>query len=213
MPENIGHYQIVKSLGHGGMGEVFLAYDPLCKRHVALKQIRPELKKHPIMKERFLREARVAAQLTHPSIIPIFSIDPSIETTYYTMPYVEGETLKQILQQSLKEEREGEVIHPIGSSIQALMRIFLSVCEAIAYTHSKGIVHRDLKPDNIIVGKYGEVLLLDWGIADFIGKAEISTEEVNENTDYKRIKDLISSRKLVYANGHNFHLVLQCELL
>ena len=186
LPEKIGHYQILKSLGRGGMGEVFLANDPLCKRHVALKQIRSELKGHPIMKERFLREARVAAQLTHPSIIPIFSIDLSMERTYYTMPYVEGETLKQILKQSVEEEKEGEVQHPIGASILALARIFLSVCEAIAYTHSKGIVHRDLKPDNIIVGKYGEVLLLDWGLADFIGKAEVFDEETNEaHADYK----------------------------
>jgi serine/threonine protein kinase len=185
LPDKIGQYQILKSLGKGGMGEVFLAYDPLCKRNVALKQIRQELKAHPIMKDRFLREARVAAQLTHPSIIPIFSIELNGET-YYTMPYVEGETLKQILKQSVEEEREGEVKHPIGASILALTRIFLSVCEAIAYTHSKGIVHRDLKPDNIIVGKYGEVLLLDWGLADFFGKTEVLIEdEQEENALYK----------------------------
>jgi serine/threonine protein kinase len=168
------------------MGEVFLAFDPVCRRQVALKQMRPEFKDHPIMKERFLREARVAAQLTHPSIITIFSIDPSAERTYYTMPYVEGETLKQILKQSFEEEREGKGQHPIGSSILALTRIFLNVCEAIAYTHSKGIVHRDLKPDNIIIGKYGEVLLLDWGLADFIGKTDLFYEEKNsEQTPYK----------------------------
>ena len=186
LPEKIDHFQIIKSLGRGGMGEVFLAYDPICKRQVALKQIRSELKDHPVMKERFLREAHVAAQLTHPSIIPIFSIDPSV--TYYTMPYVEGETLKQILKQSVEEEREGEVLHPIGSSILALTRVFLAVCEAIAYTHSKGIVHRDLKPDNIIVGKYGEVLLLDWGLADFIGKKESFYEE--EGEEQAAYKDL-----------------------
>ena len=184
-PEKIGHYQILRSLGKGGMGEVFLAYDPVCKRQVALKQIRHELKDHPIMKERFLREARVAAQLTHPSIVPIFSIDLSMERAYYTMPYVEGETLKQILKKSLNEEKEGEVKHPIGSSILALTRVFLAVCEGIAYTHSKGIVHRDLKPDNIIVGKYGEVLLLDWGLADFIGKAETFAIEEEVEGDYK----------------------------
>ena len=178
----IGHYQVIKSLGKGGMGEVFLAYDPVCKREVALKQMRPDLKAHPIIKERFLREAYVAAQLAHPSIIPIFSIDPS---NYYTMPFVEGETLKTILKVSLEEEKEGEVQHPIGSSILALARIFLAVCEAIAYTHSRGIVHRDLKPDNIIVGKYGEVLLLDWGLADFIGKTEKIEESDDEDKDYK----------------------------
>ncbi len=179
LPDKIGQYQILKSLGKGGMGEVFLAYDSLCKRHVALKQIRQELKAHPIMKDRFLREARVAAQLTHPSIIPIFSIELNYEI-YYTMPYVEGETLKQILKQSFEEEKEGDVQHPIGSSILALTRVFLAVCEAIAYTHSKGIVHRDIKPDNIIVGKYGEVLLLDWGLADFFGKTESLVEDEEE---------------------------------
>lgn len=148
------------------MGEVFLAYDPQCRRQVAIKQIRQELKEHPIMKERFLREARVAGQLTHPAIISIFSIHPN----YYTMPYVEGETLKYILKQGNKH-------------VLALTRIFLSVCEAIAYTHSKGIVHRDLKPDNIIVGKYGEVLLLDWGLADFIGKRDNFVEEEKENEE------------------------------
>ncbi len=164
----IDHYQILKSLGKGGMGEVFLAYDPQIRRQVAIKQIRQELKDHPIMKERFLREARVAAQLTHPAIIAIFSIHPD----YYTMPYVEGETLKHILKQG-------------GKHVLALTRIFLSVCEAIAYTHSKGIVHRDLKPDNIIVGKYGEVLLLDWGLADFIGKRENFVEEESGEADYR----------------------------
>ncbi len=194
LPEKIGHYQILKSLGRGGMGEVFLAFDPVCKRQVALKQIRPELKDHPIVEERFLREARVAAQLTHPSIISIFSIDPSLKHTYYTMPYVEGETLKQILRQSFEEEREGEIQHPIGSSILALTRIFLAVCEAIAYTHSKGIVHRDLKPDNIIVGKYGEVLLLDWGLADFIGKPETFDEK--ESAEHAHYKDLTRPGKV-----------------
>ncbi len=166
------------------MGEVFLVFDPVCKRQVALKQILPKLKNHPIMKERFLREARVAAQLTHPSIVPIFSIDPGTEKSYYTMPYVEGETLKQILKQSYEEEKEGEVLHPIGSSVLALTRIFLAVCEAIAYTHSKGIVHRDIKPDNIIIGKYGEVLLLDWGLADFIGAVESFSESESEENNY-----------------------------
>ncbi|MGL5626396.1 MAG: protein kinase domain-containing protein [Candidatus Rhabdochlamydia sp.] len=170
-------YQILRSLGKGGMGEVFLAQESASGRLVALKRMRVELKDSSILRERFLREARVTATLTHPSIVPVFNIYADQSIPYFTMPYVEGETLKQILKTAFEEEKIAEPKHPIGSSTMALTRIFLSVCEAIAYTHSKGILHRDLKPDNIIVGKYGEVLILDWGLADFIGQEETSFSE------------------------------------
>ena len=135
---------------------------------MAIKRIRPELQNNKTIRRRFLREAKVASALTHPSIIPIFEIQIEPPEIYYTMPYVEGETLRQILQALKKRIKKGEPRHPTVRSIPALARIFLQVCEAVAYTHSKGILHRDLKPENIIVGKYGEVLILDWGIADFI---------------------------------------------
>jgi serine/threonine-protein kinase len=163
------------------MGEVFLAQEGMSGRLVALKRMRAELKDSAVLRERFLREARVTATLTHPSIIPVFNIYADQVIPYFTMPYVEGETLKKILKTAFEEEKIAEPKHPIGSSIMALTRIFLSVCEAIAYTHSKGILHRDLKPDNIIVGKYGEVLILDWGLADFIGQEETSFSELTGN--------------------------------
>jgi len=167
-PDSIGPYKIVLSLGKGGMGEVFLAKDSSCHRLVAVKQIRQDLLQYKVMQDRFLREAFIAAQLTHPSIISIFSIHQEKDSIYYTMPYIEGETLRQILRLTREQEKRGEELHPIGGSIPTLMRIFLNICQAIAYCHSKGILHRDLKPENIIVGKFGEVLLLDWGLADFI---------------------------------------------
>ncbi len=166
------------------MGEVFLARDPFCHRLVALKQIRQDMSHNKTMQERFLREAKIAAQLAHPNIIPIYAIYEEEGKSYYTMPYVEGETLKQILRTTREEEKQGELLHPIGASIPALMRIFLNVCQAVAYTHSKGILHRDLKPENIIIGKYGEVLILDWGLADFIShpeKVELEEEDYDEN--------------------------------
>lgn len=174
-------YQILRSLGKGGMGEVFLAQEGVSGRLVALKRMRAELKDSAVLRERFLREARVTATLTHPSIIPVFNIYADQAIPYFTMPYVEGETLKKILKTAFEEEKIAESKHPIGSSIMALTRIFLSVCEAIAYTHSKGVLHRDLKPDNIIIGKYGEVLILDWGLADFIGQEETSFSELMGN--------------------------------
>jgi serine/threonine-protein kinase len=136
------------------MGEVFLAYDPVCKRNVALKKIREDLLKYPSIKTRFLQEALIAAGLSHPAIIPIFAIHDRLPDLAYTMPYVEGKTLKELL------EKE---------TIPALMQIFLTVCQGVAYAHAMGVLHRDLKPENILVGKYGEVVILDWGLAEQVG--------------------------------------------
>lgn len=160
----LGSYQITKLIGKGGMGEVFLAYDTTCGRRIALKRIRTDLMEHKQMHNRFLKEARVTSQLTHPSIIPIYAIHGQHQV-YYTMPYVEGKTLKQILRKTRLQEKAGQKSDSAGGSIPALMRIFLSICQAVGYAHSKGVLHRDIKPENIIIGQYGEVLILDWGLA------------------------------------------------
>lgn len=183
----IGNYQIKRKLGQGGMGEVFLAFDPVCKRDIALKKIRKEFTESSALKKRFLREALIAANLSHPSIIPIYSIHKESEI-FYTMPYVQGETLKEILKTSYEEEKRGEVRHPIGSAIPTLASVFLKVCQAIAYAHSKGVLHRDLKPDNIIVGMYGEVLVFDWGLADVIHhKSEPLSQEFKSSVEITKI--------------------------
>lgn len=176
---NIGNYTILENIGHGGMGEVFLVHDPVCKREVALKQMREQWLKNETMKERFIREARIASQLSHPSIIPIYTMDE--EGSYYTMPFIEGETLKTILKITREQMKNGDPLHPIGSSVPTLVRIFLNVCGAMGYSHSHGVLHRDLKPDNIIVGKYGEVLIIDWGLADFIDRPEKGEVDVEES--------------------------------
>lgn len=194
-PKSIGPYEILESLGRGGMGEVFLAVDPSCGRKVALKRIRPELQDNPTIRSRFLREAKVAGSLTHPSIIPILAIQVEPPEIYYTMPYVEGETLRQILRATRDQEKNGEPTHPIGRSIPTLSRIFLQVCEAVAYTHSRGVLHRDLKPENIIVGKYGEVMILDWGIADFIDSLD-SDEAFPETRIRELAEDLTRPGKI-----------------
>ncbi len=183
----IGQYQIVKTIGKGGMGEVFLAYDTICGRMVALKRIRADLADFPLLKMRFLREARITAQLTHPAIIPIYSIGCVDSLIYYSMPYVEGQTLRMLISRAKeKEKRMNRKLDP-HASIPFLVRQFLQVCQAVAYSHSKGVLHRDLKPENIIIGKYGQVLILDWGLAKILGDEEEELPKQLESEDRSRL--------------------------
>lgn len=184
---SIGPYQILNKIGQGGMGEVFLAYDTRCGRRIALKRIRSDLLTHQQMHRRFLKEARITSQLTHPAIIPIYTIHDEDNLVYYTMPYVEGETLKQKLRSARAKEKSGEKLDHAEGTINSFIRIFLSVCQAVGYAHSKGVLHRDLKPENVIVGKYGEVLILDWGLAKLVDK-----EKTSKNTEEDEDGDLES---------------------
>lgn len=188
----VGRYQILDSIGQGGMGEVFLAYDVMCGRRIALKRIRPDLAAHSQLHPRFLKEARITSQLTHPGIIPIYAIQNEQELAYYTMPFIEGQTLKEILIKANESEKNG-VKPDHASSILALSRIFLSVCHAIAYAHSKGVIHRDLKPANIMLGNFGEVFVLDWGLAKVISPqmsldaVPVSASPDDEESPHKEI--------------------------
>jgi serine/threonine-protein kinase len=170
-------YQLLENIGKGGMGEVFLAFDSVCGRRIALKKIRADLLEHPQIRHRFLKEAHITCQLTHPAIIPIYSIQAVQLSAYYTMPFVEGETLKQVIRKTRQQETKGEKLDHLGGSIPALMRVFITICQAVAYAHSKGVLHRDLKPENIIIGKFGEVLILDWGLAKYINSSLSDEEE------------------------------------
>lgn len=187
---SIGPYKVIDSIGKGGMGEVFLAFDTTCGRRIALKRIRPDLLDYQQINNRFLKEAHVTSQLMHPSIIPIYAIHKDDKQVYYTMPYVQGETLKQIIRKTRLQEKKGDKLDHIGGSIPALIRIFINICQAIAYAHSKNVLHRDIKSENIIVGHYGEVLILDWGLAKLVREKEEASEETDEETEVTRGADL-----------------------
>lgn len=176
--ESIGPYQIISTIGKGGMGEVFLAFDPLFKRQIALKRIRKDLKNYDQLKERFLKEASITGQLTHPGIIAIFTIHLDPDQIYYTMPYVEGKNLKQLLRQTREELRQAERLTKDNGSIPALIRIFFAICQAVSYAHSKSFIHRDLKPENVLVGTYGEVVILDWGLAQSLDEPQATVAPI-----------------------------------
>lgn len=189
-------YKILRSIGKGGMGEVLLAYDDNCERQIALKRIRPDLIQHPQVQKRFLKEAHITSQMTHPAIIPIYTIHRHKEHSHYTMPFVEGETLKQIIKKARKQQKMGEKLDHLAASIPALIRIFITVCQAVSYAHSKNILHRDLKLENLIIGKYGEVFILDWGLAKFINQPT-DDELPNISISNKDFKDVTRAGKVV----------------
>lgn len=151
-------YRARGSLGIGGMGEVLLCRDESIGRDVALKKMRAELIRSEDHRRRFLREARVQGQLEHPALVPVYELGVTQSGEFFfSMKRVKGETLDTLIAQCQSGER--------ALSERRVLQIFVTVCQAIDFAHRKGVLHRDLKPSNIMVGDFGEVYVLDWGIA------------------------------------------------
>jgi serine/threonine protein kinase len=164
-----------KQLGEGSMGEVVVVRDTRVLRDVAMKRLHHEHHSmRPDLRDRFLREARVQGQLEHPSVVPVYEIGTDHEgREYFTMKRVRGRTLEQII----KGLREGDPEFGGKYSRRKLLTSMSRICLAVAFAHERGVVHRDLKPANIMLGDYGEVHLLDWGIAKIIGLDDPTYEE------------------------------------
>ncbi len=161
-------YAATKLLGEGGMGTVELAEDHDIARQVALKRIRPEIAGGAGL-ARFVEEVRTIGQLEHPNIVPIHDVGVDEEGRYFfVMKYVEGETLETIIERLAAGDPAAHEHYTFETRVQ----IMIGLLRALAFAHDRGIIHRDVKPANVMVGPYGEVVLMDWGIARAIGGEE-----------------------------------------
>ena len=157
-------YEEGQEIARGGMGAIFSVRDPAARRVIALKRILGDVDDRA--KLRFIDEAQITAQLEHPNIVPVHEVATGPDgKPYYTMKLVKGITLKKIIELLAKGSDGTIAKYPLP----VLLTIFQKVCDAIAFAHSRGIIHRDLKPANIMVGEFGGVLVMDWGLAKKIG--------------------------------------------
>jgi eukaryotic-like serine/threonine-protein kinase len=159
-----GRYTLARLHAEGGLGRVWIARDPVLNRDVALKELKPSPARHPEAWQRFLKEAQVTGQLEHPNIVPVYEFGRHADghKPFYTMRFVRGQTLRQVVAEFHRRRGEGSD-EPLERL--RLLHALVSICNAISFAHSRGVVHRDLKPENVILGGFGEVLVLDWGLA------------------------------------------------
>ena len=179
-------YELLENLGEGGMGIVQKFYDHILSREVAQKKIKnldsisSQSQRNQILR-RFFVEAEIMALLEHPNIVPLYDMQQTEEGQQcLIMRKIEGQTLREYLNATPPHSPEWEEFH--------FLSIFRKVCDAVAYAHSKGIIHRDLKPQNIMLGMFGEVYIMDWGVSKVFGEQILSNEQNSEKYPSFRIE-------------------------
>jgi WD40 repeat protein/serine/threonine protein kinase/tetratricopeptide (TPR) repeat protein len=169
-------YHVLRPHGKGGLGEVFVAHDQELNRRVALKEIQDKHADDPQSRGRFLREAEITGGLEHPGIVPVYGLGQYVDgRPYYAMRFVQGETLKEAIthyHRAADPHRPEDAGRLPELELRALLTRFVAVCNAIAYAHSRGVIHRDIKPSNVMLGKFGETLVVDWGLAKAVGSGQ-----------------------------------------
>ena len=201
-----GQYSLERELGRGGMGIVYLAREVSLERLVAIKVLPPALASRPALRERFLREARTAAGLSHPNIVPIFRVGEAGDYVYFAMAFVDGETVGQRLRSR----------GPFAPAEAA--RILREAAWALAYAHAQGVVHRDVKPDNILLERgSGRALLTDFGIAHVQETTSLTDEQAVMGTAHfmspeQAAGETIDGRSDLYALGIVGYLMLTGQL-
>jgi serine/threonine-protein kinase len=179
-------YEILEELGHGGMGVVLRGRDVDLDRDVAVKVLREKHTNQPELARRFLEEARISGQLQHPGIVPIYELGTSSDRRpYFTMKLVKGQTLAKLLDERTE----------VGEDLPRFLGIFAQVCQTLGYAHDRGVIHRDLKPANVMVGAFGEVQVMDWGLAKVLQKTGGTDEECGPGLEQRDTVSRIRTRR------------------
>jgi eukaryotic-like serine/threonine-protein kinase len=166
-------FKVLRPHAKGGLGAVFVALDSELHREVALKQILDSHADDPVSRRRFVLEAEITGGLEHPGIVPVYGLGTySDGRPYYAMRFIGGNSLKEAIDRFHKDESHRREPGRRSLELRRLLRRFIDVCNAIDYAHSRGVLHRDLKPSNIILGKHGETLVVDWGLAKPLGRSD-----------------------------------------
>ncbi len=174
-------FEIVSLHASGGLGNVYRASEPYLNRQVAIKFPRKEhLNAEQIA--RFEREAQITGRLSHPGIVPVYSLKQDhLQQPYYVMRFIDGLTLRQRVEQ-LNLQAANSVDYFSTLEFRQLLHNFIAVCNIVAYAHDQGIIHRDIKPENIILGPFGETMLMDWGLAKILNESEANTPSMSASS-------------------------------
>jgi tetratricopeptide (TPR) repeat protein/tRNA A-37 threonylcarbamoyl transferase component Bud32 len=166
-------FRFLRPHDKGGLSEVSVAMDEELHREVALKEIQAQFADHPESRARFLLEAEVTGGLEHPGVVPVYSLGTySDQRPFYAMRFIKGHSLKEAIKGFHRSNGAGRDWGGDGLALRELLGRFVDVCNAMAYAHSRGVLHRDLKPGNIMLGPFGETLVVDWGLAKVVGRPE-----------------------------------------
>lgn len=181
-PASEGRFQILRPHAEGGLGKVFVARDAELNREVALKEIQPHYAHDSYARARFTLEAEITGRLEHPGIVPVYGLGTYADgRPYYAMRFIRGESLKEAIARFHDAERRQASDSERAVELRQLLGRFIDVCQAVQYAHDRGVLHRDLKPANVMLGKYGETLVVDWGLAKAEGK-NVETPSLHEES-------------------------------
>jgi len=186
----------IRPHARGGIGLVWVARDCELQRDVALKVIQPKYAERADQRARFVLEAEITGKLEHPGIVPVYSLGQNAEgRPYYAMQFIRGESLSAAIRgfhEARRQEAESAGKHAPsmwGVEFRQLLGSFLDVCNTIEYAHSRGVLHRDLKPANIMLGRYGETLVVDWGLAKVIGKSDVAPVQADGDCEPSLVRE------------------------